>query len=227
MRDAGLDARRVALLLAGSPDLQELWLGQNPVGGAAAICVRNCKQLRKLGLDRAGILDSHAVELAKLLEGDCGLQELHLGQSPFGGNDVGLKGAEALGKMLARNQTLLVLRLDNNPLKDTGIRALWAGLGSNATLQILGLDGTGWTDEGVQVSIAGLQAQAEKRGPKLQELHCGGNAIEERGLGMLMDLLDSDVPRIESIAAWKAGKKGGISKQLLDRVAASEGRVVL
>ena len=42
-----------------------------------------------------------------------------------------------------------------------------------------------------------------------------------------MDLLDSDVPRIESIAAWKAGKKGGISKQLLDRVAASEGRVVL
>ena len=33
---------------------------------------------------------------------------------------MGLKGAEALGKMLARNQTLLVLRLDNNPLKDTG-----------------------------------------------------------------------------------------------------------
>ena len=27
----------VALLVAGTPDLQELWLGQNLVGGAAAI----------------------------------------------------------------------------------------------------------------------------------------------------------------------------------------------
>merc|ERR1712096_247725 len=118
---------------------------------------------------------------------------------------------------------------DNNPLQDAGVRALWAGLHANAELKVLGLDGTGWTDEGVEVSIRSLLAQdpSVRRGPKLQELHCGGNALEEPGLRTLMDLLASASPRIETISAWKAGKKHGLSKEILDAVAASNGRVLL
>jgi Ran GTPase-activating protein (RanGAP) involved in mRNA processing and transport len=233
LRNCGLDVHTSRLLLAARPGVQELWLGQNNVGDAAADCVTQCPRLTKLGLEKGHVYDAHAVRLAEALlpvEGkDPPLEELHLGTSPFGGNHVGVKGAEGFSQVLMKNRTLRVLRLDNNPLGDAGVRALWAGLHRNAELKVLGLDNTEWTDKGAETAVRGLLAQdpSARRGPLLAELHCGGNELEEGALVALMELLDSTVPRIETISAWKCGKRHGLSKDLLTRIHDYNGRVIL
>jgi hypothetical protein len=233
LRNCALDVHTCRLLLAAKPGVQELWLSQNNVGDAAADCVTQCPRLTKLGLERGGVYDAHAARLAEQLlpvEGkDPPLVELRLGASPFGGNSVGIKGAEGLSQVLMKNRTLRVLRLDNNPLGDAGVRAIWTGLHQNAELKVLGLDNTEWTNKGAETAVRGLIAQdpSARRGPLLEELHCGGNELEESALVALMELLESTVPRIETISAWKCGKRHGLSKELLNRIHDFNGRVIL
>ena len=109
------------------------------------------------------------------------------------------------------------------------MRALWTALHQNAELKVLGLDNTEWTNKGAETAVRGLIAQdpSARRGPLLEELHCGGNELEESALVALMELLESTVPRIETISAWKCGKRHGLSKELLNRIHDFNGRVIL
>ena len=87
--------------------------------------------------------------LAEALHANSHLQELSLDS-----NKLSDPAAQALGRMLAANKALRLLRLGGNHIKDAGALAHW--LPANTTLQLLDLESNDVADDGARALAAAV-----------------------------------------------------------------------
>lgn len=128
------DERYVSLNLAGNPGLDD---------GASALAkmLRSNTTLTEVDLRSNCVGPAGAVALfAALAEANRTLTSLDLsGMSGINRNRIGQRGAAAIAQMLAANQVLWRLCLQENGLGVEGIQALAPGLSANTSLAVLNL----------------------------------------------------------------------------------------
>ncbi len=78
------------------------------------------------------------------------LQSLHLSNC-----NLAFDAIFHLASALATNNTLRILKLDNNPIANSGATALGQALRTNSTLRELSIAGCGVQDEGIEEIIDG------------------------------------------------------------------------
>ena len=170
LTDVGVHALRDALADAsvGSP-LYWLDVGGNPgVSGAAQ-----------------GELD--ALVRPRVVPRIAADRDFDLSDADLSRLGMGAAAADALGRALATNATLLKLDLYLNPLGDVGAELLAAGLKDNARLLILSLWRTSIGDAG-----AGALASALETNATLTDLTLAGNAIGPAGAASLAEGLKAN-----------------------------------
>ena len=120
-------------------------------------------------LDFSSVLASNATSL------------VHLG---LGGNEIGDKGMEELGRGLAADVGLEWISLHSNGIGDRGAAALGRALANHSALRTVSL----WENSIGDAGVAAL-AEALKTNPALEELSLALNAITDVGLHALAEAL--------------------------------------
>lgn len=149
-----IDAEEVELiakLLVKNYPIKALFLNVNDLGDAGALLLAEALQqnrtLAEIGLASNGITPAGGIPLIEAMQTHPSLVNVDLGYSPstkvLGAipNSLGDTGAEAIGKLLVNNQTLLKLNLRNNGITERGKLFIIAGLEQNKTLYQLVIDG--------------------------------------------------------------------------------------
>ena len=136
----------VSEMLATNDKLEELWLGDNPLGSAGvtwiAEALESNERVKHLGLRSTGCDDEGAAALAKMLGINKTLEFLYLCNvyytSPACGNNIGDEGAIALADVLKEhNSSLKLLHLCRNTnITDKGLRKLTETVQKNKTLTL-------------------------------------------------------------------------------------------
>lgn len=192
----GASALAGALRASGNT-IVSLRLDWNALGddGATSLgrALRGNQRLEVLGLERCGVGDAGAVELASALGGSApagdaadpvasalpALRELHLE-----GNAIGAAGATAIATALRSNTRLQTLALALNPIGAEGARRLAAALRHNTALTVLDLSDCGVGDAGAEALGAALRGNTV-----LRELRLQGNGIGQRGAAAIAGAL--------------------------------------
>ncbi|XP_072133180.1 NACHT, LRR and PYD domains-containing protein 3-like isoform X1 [Mobula birostris] len=193
---------------------QELRLGENKLGDSgvkmvsAALRNLDCK-IQTLGLDKVGLTDSGAEDLACALSTNPSLTELNLGFNKLGDSGVKLvsaalrnpeckiqklwlggvclkdSGAEDLVSALSTNPSLTELDLGFNKLGDSGVKLVSAALRNpECKIQKLWLDSVGLTDSGAEDLASALSTNSS-----LTELELGLNSLTDRSVPALRRLI--------------------------------------
>ncbi|XP_072133440.1 NACHT, LRR and PYD domains-containing protein 3-like isoform X1 [Mobula birostris] len=193
---------------------QELRLGENKLGDSgvkmvsAALRNLDCK-IQTLGLDKVGLTDSGAEDLACALSTNPSLTELNLGFNKLGDSGVKLvsaalrnpeckiqklwlggvclkdSGAEDLVSALSTNPSLTELDLGFNKLGDSGVKLVSAALRNpECKIQKLWLDSVGLTDSGAEDLVSALSTNSS-----LTELELGLNSLTDRSVPALRRLI--------------------------------------
>lgn len=206
------NCRELAEAVAGTATLQELHLGDNPLGdaGLAALCpglLQPGSRLQTLWLWDCGLTAEGCRDLSGLLKAKDSLKELSVA-----GNALGDEGAQLLceallepscrlqslwvkscnltaaccphfGSVLGQNRSLLELQLSSNQLGDAGVQGLCQGLRQpGCVLQVLCLGDCDVSDGG-----CGSLASVLLVSPSLQKLDLSNNCMGDPGLLQLLD----------------------------------------
>ncbi|XP_029935058.1 NACHT, LRR and PYD domains-containing protein 12-like, partial [Myripristis murdjan] len=234
LSDCGLSKTHyevVALALKSNPHLTELDLSENKLQDSgvkllsAGLESPNCR-LKTLRLSGCRLSETHCASLASALKSNPHLTELDLSENQL--QDLGVKllsaGLESpncrletlrlrhcrlsesscasLASALKSNPHLTELDLSENyELQDSGVKLLSAGLESpNCRLKTLRLTDCRITDEG----CASL-ASALKSNPHLTELDLSYNYLQDSGVKLLSDLVESpncSLKTLRSVEGW-------------------------
>ncbi|XP_059816053.1 NACHT, LRR and PYD domains-containing protein 3-like isoform X1 [Hypanus sabinus] len=202
---------------------QELSLGENDLGDSgvklvsAALRNPECK-IQKLWLERVGLTDSGAEDLASALSTNPSLTELDLSGNKLGDSgvklvsaalrnpeckiqkllleDVGLtdSGAEDLVSALSTKPSLTELYLSGNKLGDSGVKLVSAALRNpECKIQKLWLRDVGLTDSGAEDLVSALSTK-----PSLTWLDLRYNSLTDRSVPALRRLILT-LPSLEQI----------------------------
>ncbi|XP_059816205.1 NACHT, LRR and PYD domains-containing protein 3-like [Hypanus sabinus] len=175
LTDSG--AEDLASALRSNPSLTELDLSYNKLGDSgvklvsAALKNPECK-IQKLWLNRVGLTDSGAEDLASALRSNPSLTELDLSYNKLGDSGVKLVSA-ALRNPECKIQKLV---LENVSLTDSGVDDLVSTLSANPLLMDLYLGSNSLTDRSVP-SLLHLILTL----PSLEWMGLGGNRFSETG----------------------------------------------
>uniref|UniRef100_A0A1I8FCE1 Leucine rich repeat containing 74A n=1 Tax=Macrostomum lignano TaxID=282301 RepID=A0A1I8FCE1_9PLAT len=135
--------------------LRELDLSSNGLGerGLAGLCsaLLNNNSLAKLDLSHNSITDKEAAFVCKLLENNIHLKQLILSKNAIECNDGGMESA------LGYNDTLEVLDLSWNRIREEGANSLTKGLYANNGLKDLDLSWNGFSDRSCQGLVTALR----------------------------------------------------------------------
>ncbi|KYC37804.1 hypothetical protein WA1_04640 [Scytonema hofmannii PCC 7110] len=134
-----------------NPNIKALLLNVNHLRDRGAIALAEAlhknQTLVELGVASNGITPSGGVPLIEVIQKHPSLINVDFGYSASTrvlnavSNSIGDTGAEAIGKLLRQNSTLLKLSLQGNSITESGKLLLIAGLEQNMTLRQLFLDG--------------------------------------------------------------------------------------
>ncbi len=140
------------------------------------------KYLEKLSIRKSGLSDEGLIIIIKeVLEND-NLRVLDLG-----GNLISYKGCEYLSKYLGSPYCVLQsLILNNNQIRDYGVKKLLKGLTKNETLVHLNLNNNGLSD----IGLLGL-AKMLKKNEYLISLNLFWNDFEEKSMKEFYDLIQN------------------------------------
>ncbi|XP_072891455.1 uncharacterized protein [Hemitrygon akajei] len=189
-------------------------LGRNELGDSgmkpvsAALNNLECK-IEKLRLERVGLTDSGAEDLASALRTNPSLMELYLGDNKLGDTgvklmSVGLRNpeckiqklrlervgltesdAEDLASALSTNPSLTELQLSDNELGDSGVKLVSTALRNpECKIQKLVLDNVGLTDSGIEDLGSALSTNLSQT-----ELDLGWNSLTDRSVPGLRRLI--------------------------------------
>lgn len=140
---------------------------------------------RSIKCVNAGLSNVDAVQIAEVLrptEGECAVEELHLGA-----NKIGNDGANIFGEVLKMKTKLRVLDLAANKIDAKGVEKLADALKVETTpLQTLNLSYNSLGDDGV-VRLA--DALKQNLDSPIAELNLSMNEIEERGCQSIAEVL--------------------------------------
>ncbi|XP_072133528.1 uncharacterized protein [Mobula birostris] len=237
LTDSG--AKDLASALSTNPSLTELNLSVNKLGDSGVKLVsealRNSKcEIQKLWLRDVGLTDSGAEDLASALRTNPSLTELNLGANKLGDSgmklvsaalrnteckiqklwlmDVGLTDSAAgdFVSALSTKTSLMVLSLNNNKLRDSGVKLVSAALmKSRCKLQELGLRDVGLTDSG-----AGDLASALRTNPSLTELNLNDNLLGDSGVKLLSAALGNPECKLQKLQLDNIGLTDSGAKDL-------------
>ncbi|XP_062895448.1 LOW QUALITY PROTEIN: NACHT, LRR and PYD domains-containing protein 12-like [Mobula hypostoma] len=227
LTDSG--AEDLASALSTNPSLTMLDLSDNELGDSgvklmsAALRNPECK-IRKLRLDRVGLTDSGAEDLASALSTNPSLTELRLSDNELGDSGVKLvsaalrnpeckvqelqlrnvglteSGAEDLVSALSTKLSLTDLNLSGNKLGNSGAKLVSAALRtSECNIQKLWLQSVGLTDSGAEDLVSALSTK-----PSLTELILIENSLTDRSVPALRHLILT-LPGLELI--WLVGNQ--------------------
>ncbi|XP_059814154.1 NACHT, LRR and PYD domains-containing protein 14-like [Hypanus sabinus] len=194
LTDSGVED--LASALSTNPSMTELYLGDNKLRDTGvklmSVGLRNPEcNLQKLRLERVGLTQSGAKDLASALSTNPSLTELQLSDNELGDSGVKLVSA-ALRNPGCKIQKLV---LDNVGLTDSGIEDLGCALSSNLSLTELDLGWNSLTDR----SVPGLRRLILTL-PSLVWIRLGGNQFSETGRKELRSLQE---PR-PGLRVWTA-----------------------
>ncbi|XP_072893559.1 uncharacterized protein [Hemitrygon akajei] len=210
--------------LSTNPSLTELNLSDNKLGDSgvklvsAALRNPQCK-IETLWLERVGLTDSGAEDLASALSTNTSLTELKLSANKLG--DLGVKllsaalrnleskiqklelerigltdsAAKDLASTLSTNPSLTELNLGANKLGDSGVKLVSSVLiNPECKIQTLRLWDVGLTDSGVEDLVSNVNKKT-----LLMELDLGSNSLTDRSVPALRRLILT-LPSLERIA---------------------------
>ncbi|XP_043079519.1 NACHT, LRR and PYD domains-containing protein 14-like isoform X3 [Puntigrus tetrazona] len=113
-------------------------------------------------------------------------------------SDCGLtdKSCSALASVLGSDSSLKELNMNNNNLRDSGVKLLCTGLKDiNCKLEILRLSSCGLTEEGCSALTSALKSNPSH----LRELDLSGNELGDSGVKHLSDLLKNTQFKLEKL----------------------------
>ncbi|CAF1035256.1 unnamed protein product [Didymodactylos carnosus] len=102
-------------------------------------------------------------------------------------NEIGHKGAKALGKALESNQTLAMLNISQNTVAGEGDKALGKALESNQTLTTFDISRNAIGDDGVKVLTKAIESNQT-----LKALNISGKVVGDEGAEALGKALESN-----------------------------------
>ncbi|XP_032871875.1 NACHT, LRR and PYD domains-containing protein 3-like [Amblyraja radiata] len=198
-------------------------LGRNALGDSgvklvsAALRNPGCK-IQMLWLQRVGLTDSGAEDLASALSTNHTVTKLNLSENKLGDsgvklvsvalrnpdckiqtlllNSVGLtdSGAADLTSALSTNHSLTKLWLGDNKLGDSGVKLVFAALTNpDCKIHRLGLDGVGLTDSGAEELVSTFSTNTS-----LTELYLAQNSLTDQSVPALHRLILA-LPRLKWI----------------------------
>ncbi|XP_032872012.1 NACHT, LRR and PYD domains-containing protein 3-like [Amblyraja radiata] len=219
---------------------QELRLGRNDLGDSgvklvsAALRNPGCK-IQMLWLQRVGLTDSGAEDLASALSTNHTVTKLNLSENKLGDsgvklvsaalrnpdckiqtlllNRVGLtdSGAEDLISALSTNHSLTQLYLGDNKLGDSGVKPVSAALRNpDCEIQILGLNSVGLTDSG-----AGDLTSALSTNHSLTKLWLGDNKLGDSGVKLVFAALTNPDCKIHRLGLDGVGLTDSGAEELV------------
>uniref|UniRef100_A0A1I8H6F4 Leucine-rich repeat-containing protein 45 n=1 Tax=Macrostomum lignano TaxID=282301 RepID=A0A1I8H6F4_9PLAT len=131
-------------------DLSSNGLGERGLAGLCSALLNN-NSLAKLDLSHNSITDKEAAFVCKLLENNIHLKQLILSKNAIECNDGGMESA------LGYNDTLEVLDLSWNRIREEGANSLTKGLYANNGLKDLDLSWNGFSDRSCQGLVTALR----------------------------------------------------------------------
>ncbi|XP_072893756.1 NACHT, LRR and PYD domains-containing protein 3-like isoform X2 [Hemitrygon akajei] len=165
--------------------IQRLWIDRNGLtdscAGNLASALSTNRSLTELYLRRNNLGDS-GVKLmsAPLREPECKIQRLWLGE-----NSLTESCATDLGDALSKNDSLMMLELGRNELRDLGVKLVSASLSSpDCKLKQLWLRDVGLTDSCIEDLVSALMTN-----PSLNDLDLGSNSLTDRSVPDLQRLI--------------------------------------
>lgn len=173
----------LARLLTRNDKLKYLDLRHNEISDVGATQLENALRSHpyySVDLDSNNIGDIGVQALANALNNN--VQHLYLAK-----NQIGNKGAEALGDMLSSDNKLEQLHLDNNEIGDEGATKLAYGLLHNSSLWEIDLNGNKIGNKGANELATMLRSNN-----KLQTLGLRSNKIGDEGAEELVAALQSN-----------------------------------
>ncbi|KAJ2697086.1 hypothetical protein FB645_006021 [Coemansia sp. IMI 203386] len=187
--------RKLAMALSSScPLLTTLDLSDNRMLSAGAETLAQYlvvagQQIENLDISSNEIAHAGADRIVHVLgsEYQLGIKHLNLDM-----NQLEIHGCEALGRALARNNTLVTLKCSRNNIFDQGCGRLFAELGRNRTLRYLDVSGNFITHVGAE-AIGRYLLYAEQHAVKsaaanngletgLLTLDISGNSLQDEGI---------------------------------------------
>ncbi|KAK7907627.1 hypothetical protein WMY93_016239 [Mugilogobius chulae] len=164
-----------------------------------AQAVKSCKTLKVLHLSLSNINDTQCRLLVKHLLDHPSLTELD-----FSFNQIGDRGARAIGKLLNRSK-LKTLRLYCNKIQDHGAKAIAHALSTNSTLEELNLGVNRVGDEGGQAIVEALKYNCS-----LKTLNLASNDVaKQTAFSLSSVLLQNRTLSSISLFHGKLGVRGG------------------
>ncbi|XP_059818709.1 NACHT, LRR and PYD domains-containing protein 3-like isoform X1 [Hypanus sabinus] len=219
---------------------QELRLGKNKLGDSgvklvsAALRNRECN-IQELWLNKVGLTDSGAEDLASALSTNPSLTGLMLSGNKLGDSgvrlvsaflrnpeckmqklglfDVGLtdSGAEDLASALCTKPSLTELDLSGNKLGDSGVKLVSAALRNpECKIQKLELDGVGLTDSGAKNLSNDLIINGS-----LTDLDLSGNKLGDSGVKLLSAALGNAECKIQKLLLRDVGLRDSGAEDLV------------
>ncbi|XP_032876390.1 NACHT, LRR and PYD domains-containing protein 3-like [Amblyraja radiata] len=185
LTDSG--AKNLASALSTNPSLTELNLNDNKLGDSgvklvsAALKNQDCK-IQTLWLNRVGLTDSGAEDLASALSTNSSLTELGLGGNSLGDSGV-KKVSVALRNPGCKIQTLGLYYVG---LTDSGAEDLVSALSANPSLTELELRGNTFTDQSVPALLRLILTL-----PSLERIGLEGNKFSPTGEKELRSLQET------------------------------------
>ncbi|XP_062895928.1 NACHT, LRR and PYD domains-containing protein 12-like isoform X2 [Mobula hypostoma] len=230
----------LASALRTNQSLTELSLNDNKLGDSgvklvsAALRKPECK-IQKLWLRNVGLTDSGAKDLDSALRTNPSLTELNLSGNKLGDSGVKLvsealrnseckiqklwlqnvgltdSGAKDLVSTLSTSPSLMELNLNDNELRDSGVKLVSAALrDSNCEIQKLWLRDVGLTDSGAGDLVSALSTNRS-----LTELNLGANKLGDSGVKLVSAALRKSECKIQKLWLYDVGLTANGAKEII------------